>query len=76
MTHAKLQVALAAAQAAYIKLASGGQGVSLSHIQGDGTRSVTCTATNIANLAALLRQLQQQLGIIRRGRAPIWFLYR
>ena len=55
---------------------AGGQGVSFSYTQGDGTRSVTYTATNPGYLAALIRQLQQQLGIICRGRAPIRFWYR
>lgn len=76
MSTADLQAALAAAQAAYIKLLAGGQGVSFSYTQGDGTRSVTYTATNPAYLAALIRQLQQQLGIVCRGRAPIRFVYR
>jgi hypothetical protein len=76
MTTVELQAALAAAQVAYIKLLAGGQGVSFSYTQGDGTRSVTYTAANPANLAALIRQLQQQLGIICRGRARIRFLYR
>jgi hypothetical protein len=70
-----LRAALAAAQAAYMKLATGAQGVSFSYTQGDGTRSVTYSAANLANLAALIKQLQQQLGIICRGRAPIRFLW-
>ncbi|WP_434107646.1 gpW family head-tail joining protein [Paraburkholderia caffeinilytica] len=76
MTAAQLQAALAAAQAAYVKLLAGGQGVSFSYTQGDGTRSVTYTAANPATLAALIRQLQQQLGIVCRGRAPIRLIYR
>jgi hypothetical protein len=76
MTDAQLRAALDAAQAAYIKLLAGGQGVSFSYTQGDGTRSVTYSATNPANLAALIRELQQQLGILCRGRAPIRLIYR
>ncbi|WP_429363614.1 gpW family head-tail joining protein [Paraburkholderia sp. MM5496-R1] len=76
MTTEQLQAALATAQAAYVKLMAGGQGVSFSYTQGDGTRSVTYAAANPANLAALTRQLQQRLGIVCRGRAPIHFLYR
>lgn len=64
MTTEQLQAALAAAQAAYIKLLAGGQGVSFSYTQGDGTRSVTYTAANPTNLAALILQLKQQLGIV------------
>ncbi len=76
MSTEQLQAALDAAQAAYVRLLMGGQGVSFSYTQGDGTRSVTYTATNPANVLALIRQLQQQLGIICRGRAPIRFWYR
>ncbi|MBB5413914.1 hypothetical protein HDG34_007897 [Paraburkholderia sp. HC6.4b] len=76
MSTAQLETALAAAQAAYIRLASGAQGVSFSYTQGDGTRSVTYTAANLANLVALIRQLQQQLAMVCRGRAPVRFLYR
>jgi hypothetical protein len=67
MSTADLQAALAAAQAVYIKLLAGGQGVSFSYTQGDGTRSVTYTAANPAYIAALIRQLQQQLGMIAGG---------
>ncbi|WP_233872470.1 gpW family protein [Paraburkholderia adhaesiva] len=76
MTTAQLQAALAAAQAAYVKLMTGGQGVSFSYTQGDGTRSVTYTAANPANLAAFIRQLQAQLGLVCRGRAPVRLIYR
>lgn len=76
MTTAQLQAALAAAQAAYLKLSTGALGVSFSYTQGDGTRSVSYTPANLANLVALIRQLQQQPGIVCRGRAPIRFLYR
>jgi hypothetical protein len=41
MTTAQLQAALAAAQTAFWKLMAGGQGVSFSYTQGDGTLSVT-----------------------------------
>jgi hypothetical protein len=76
MTRDQLTAALAAAQAAYLKVATGAQGVSFSYTQGDGTRSVTYSAANIANLCALIRQLQQQLGVICRSRSPVQFLYR
>lgn len=76
MSTADLRAVLAAAQATYFKLLADGQGVSLSYTQGDGTRSVTYTATNPASLAALIRQLQQKPGIICRGRAPVRLLYR
>ncbi len=75
MTRDQLAAALAAAQAAYLRLATGAQGVSFSYTQGDGTRSVTYSAASIANLSALIRQLQQALGIVCRARAPIRFMY-
>jgi hypothetical protein len=76
MTRDQLAAALATAQAAYLKLATGAQGVSFSYTQGDGTRSVTYTPASIANLSALIRQLQQALGVLCRSRAPIRFMYR
>ncbi|WP_239482985.1 gpW family head-tail joining protein [Paraburkholderia sp. C35] len=42
----------------------------------DGTRSVTYSASNQAHFSALIRQLQQALGLICRRRAPVRFLYR
>lgn len=76
MTNDELRAALAAAQAAYARLMTGAQGVSFSYTQGDGTRSVTYSAANLAHLAAYIKQLQQQLGIVCRARAPIRFTYR
>lgn len=70
-----LQQALANAQAALIALQTGSKGVSFSYTQGDGAKSVTYTPANIGALTALIRQLQQQLGIICRARRPIRFVY-
>jgi len=75
MTPAQLQAQLAEAQAAYLRLCTGGQGVSYSYTQGDGTKSVTYTAKNMAGLVALIRQLQQALGIVCQAPAPIRFIY-
>jgi len=76
METATLQQALANAQSALIALQTGSKGVSLSYTQGDGAKSVTYTPANIDALTALIRQLQQQLGIIRHARRPIRFVYR
>ncbi len=71
MDTATLQAALAAAQQAYIALASGTKGESFSYTQGDGSKSVTYTRANLGSLVALIEQLQAQLGIVRRARRPI-----
>lgn len=70
---AQLQADLAAAQQAYIDISTGSKGESYSYTQGDGSKSVTYTSTNLQQLAALIRQLQTQLGIVSRGRRPIRF---
>lgn len=76
MSTAALQTALANAQQAYIDLSSGAKVVTANYAQGDGSKSVTYTQANIADLVALIKQLQAQLGIIRRGRRPIGFRFR
>lgn len=76
MSTAVLQQALNSAQMALIQLQSGQKGVSFSYGQGDGTKSVTYQQADIAALTALIRQLQQQLGIIPRARRSFRFVYR
>lgn len=75
MTRAQLQEALNAAQAAYVDLMTGQQGVSFSYAQGDGTRSVTYQQTSLPQLMAFIQLLQAQLGIVPRPRRPIRFRY-
>ncbi len=72
---AALQTALANAQQAYLDLSTGAKGVSFSYSQGDGGKSVTYTAANLPALAALIRQLQQQLGTVGRARRPMRFRF-
>lgn len=72
---AKLQAALAEAQQAYLDLSTGAKGVSYAYTQGDGSKAVTYTQTNISQLAALIRQLQVQLGLISRTRRPARFTF-
>lgn len=67
---------LADAQQAYIDLATGAKGEAYSYTQGDGSKSVTYTRGNIAQLAALIQMLQAQLGIVTRPRNPIRPIYR
>lgn len=76
MTPAQLQAALASAQAAYLALMTGSKGESFSYTQGDGTKSITYTRTNVQQLTVLIRQLQQALGIIPRARRAISIQFR
>ncbi|WP_343286294.1 gpW family head-tail joining protein [Serratia sp. 506_PEND] len=75
MSNAQLQDALNAAQAAYVNLMTGQQGVSFSYAQGDGTRSVTYQQTSLPQLMAFIQLLQAQLGIVTRPRRPIRFRF-
>jgi len=76
MSQQQLQAALSAAQAAYIDLMSGKQGVTFSYSQADGMKSVTYRQTDAGSLTALIRQLQQALGLQGSRRRPIRMLYR
>lgn len=76
LTDDQLQLALTNAQQAYIALISGSKGESFSYSQGEGSRSVTYTRANLGQLTALIRQLQQQLGLIHRARRPVGFYFR
>ena len=67
---------LLAAQTAYIEFQMGGKVVKASYAQGDGTKTVEYSATNIAQLMGLIQLLQSQLGIVRRARKAIGFVYR
>lgn len=71
MTNDQLQTALTNAQNAYIALSTGSKGETFSYTQGDGTRSVTYTRTNIGQLTILIRQLQEKLGIVCHARRAI-----
>ena len=75
MSRDALQQALNAAQQAYIDLSTGAKGESYSYSQGDGARAVTYSKANIGELSALIRQLQQQLGLICRARRPLRFRF-
>lgn len=71
-----LQQALASAQIALISLQTGEKVVTVSYSQADGSKSVTYTPANIGALTLLIRQLQQQLGIIHRARRRMGVVYR
>jgi hypothetical protein len=71
MSTEQLQKALADAQQAYADLSTGAKGENYSYTQGAGAKSVTYTRANIGQLVALIRQLQQALGMMRQARRPI-----
>jgi hypothetical protein len=66
-----LQAQLQAAQQAYLDLSTGAKGETYSYTQGDGAKSVTFTRANLSQLVMLIRQLQQQLGVIPHARRAI-----
>ncbi|MFM0689246.1 gpW family head-tail joining protein [Paraburkholderia strydomiana] len=71
MDQTALRAALVNAQQVYLALSTGGQAESLSYTQGDGTRSVTYTRANLADLAAAIQLMQAQLGIVRAPRKAL-----
>lgn len=75
MSTAALQLALSSAQQAYLDLSTGAKVQTAVYTQGDGNKSVTYTPANLGALTALIKQLQAQIGIVRRGRRAIGFRY-
>jgi hypothetical protein len=71
MDTATLQAALTSAQTALLALQTGQQTASVSLGSGPVTRALTYRATNTATLAALIMELQRQLGIVKRPRRMI-----
>ncbi|MDQ2763997.1 MAG: phage head-tail adapter protein [Pseudomonadota bacterium] len=71
----QLRAALSSAQAALIDLQTGKAYSSLSYTQGDGAKSVTKRVTSVAEVTALIAQLQRALGIGGRRRM-IGFVFR
>ncbi|MCJ8352705.1 gpW family head-tail joining protein [Novacetimonas hansenii] len=74
LTREQLQANLTAAQQAMHDLMIGGKPVSVSFSQVNGSRSVTYTQANRADLTAYIQLLQTALGINRRR--PVRFMYR
>jgi len=64
MSTADMQSRLAALQAAYFDLSSGGKIVTATYNQGDGTKSVTYQQSDIAQIMRSIQMLQKALGII------------
>jgi len=72
----QLRAALASAQVALIDLQTGKAYSSVSYTQGDGAKSVARRVTTVAEVTALIQQLQRALGICRTGRRPLRFAFR
>jgi hypothetical protein len=70
-----LQVSLQNAQQAYIQLSTGGKVETATYTQGDGSKSITYTRANIAQLANIILMLQKQLGIVSQARRPLSFRF-
>ncbi|MCA8430046.1 gpW family head-tail joining protein [Burkholderia seminalis] len=75
-SRADLQAQLTALLKAYAQLAAGQMVASANYSQSDGSRSVTFRQTDLGTLDGLISKLQEQLGIVRRARRQIRFVYR
>lgn len=73
MSADQLRAALASAQQALIELQTGRAYASLSYTQGDGAKSVTRRVSSVAELTALIAQLQSALGIGRRRPMRVYY---
>ena len=71
MDTAGLQARLTALQAVYLDLSGGASVASASYTQGDGSKTVTYRALDLANLTQAIRLLQAQLGIVCSPRRPM-----
>ena len=76
MPRESLQISLTSAQQAYIQLSTGGKVENATYTQGDGSKSITYTRANIAQLANVIMMLQKQLGIDVRPRQPLRFEFK
>ncbi|MBO1325303.1 gpW family protein [Acetobacter sp. TBRC 12305] len=71
----QLQAALTSCQLALIGLQSGQSVASVTYAQGDGSKTVTYRQANVADLSAMIRTLQRQLGVPgtrRRALRPVF----
>ncbi|MEK6420013.1 MAG: gpW family head-tail joining protein [Burkholderia gladioli] len=75
-SRADLQAQLTALLSAYDQLAAGQSVASASYSQSDGSRSVTYRQTDLGLLDGLISQIQERLGIVRRARRQIRFVFR
>jgi hypothetical protein len=64
MSTADMQARLVSLQAAYFDLAAGAKVVTATYAQGDGTKSVTYTPTDMTQIRKSILMLQKALGII------------
>ena len=75
-SRADLQAQLTALLLAYDQLMSGQQVAQASYSQSDGAKSATYRATDLGLLDGAISIIQQKLGIVRRARRQIRFVYR
>lgn len=71
MDTAVLQARLTQMQLDYVDLSSGRKVISANYAQGDGAKAVVYSRAELPALAAAIRMVQQQLGIIDRPRRAI-----
>jgi hypothetical protein len=64
MSATTLQAQLASMQLAYLQLTSGGKTESASYTQADGSRSITYTRANLADLVQSILLVQKQLAAL------------
>ncbi len=75
MDEETLRANLTKAQQALLDLKTGSKGETFSYTQGDGSKTVTYTRTNVQDLVMLIRELQACLGDIcspRRAITPVF----
>lgn len=75
MSQDQLSGMLTSLQAALVDLMSGKQVATASYQQGDGAKSVTYRQTDVANLTALIRMVQQAMGTIPKARRSFRFRF-
>lgn len=74
-TRDQLTAALNSALQAQIDLSLGNKGEAFAYTQGDGTKSVTYTRADMAQLQNLIQSLKQALGMCGGHRRPIGFIW-
>lgn len=70
-----LQAQLTAMQTAYLQLSQGAKVVTVAYAQGNGNKSVTYKAADLAELVQAIKLVQAQLGIVahpRRALRPLF----
>ena len=74
-TTAEKEAALRSAQQALLELSTGAKGEVFAYTQGDGSKSVTYTRANMAQLQNLIQTLKLSLGAAGGRRRPVHFTF-